>query len=154
MERHYHYIGGSGGYGEGYNAPAAVGAALANRALGRLSVNIQADGDLMYAPGVLWTAVHHKVPLLSVMHNNRGYHQEVMHVQRMADRRDHVLNDGPIGTQIIGPNIDYAKLAQSMGMYAIGPIENPADLGPALARAVAVVKAGEPALVDVVSQPR
>jgi thiamine pyrophosphate-dependent acetolactate synthase large subunit-like protein len=154
MERHYHYIGGSGGYGEGYNAPAAVGAALANRALGRFSVNIQADGDLMYAPGVLWTAVHHKVPLLSVMHNNRGYHQEVMHVQRMADRRDHVLNDGPIGTQIIGPNIDYAKLAQSMGMYAIGPIENPADLGPALARAVAVVKAGEPALVDVVSQPR
>jgi thiamine pyrophosphate-dependent acetolactate synthase large subunit-like protein len=154
MERHYHYIGGSGGYGEGYNAPAAVGAALANRALGRLSVNIQADGDLMYAPGVLWTAVHHKVPLLSVMHNNRGYHQEVMHVQRMADRRDHVLNDGPIGTQIIGPSIDYAKLAQSMGMFAIGPIENPKDLGPALARAVAVVKAGEPALVDVISQPR
>jgi thiamine pyrophosphate-dependent acetolactate synthase large subunit-like protein len=154
MERHYHYIGGSGGYGEGYNAPAAVGAALANRALGRLSVNIQADGDLMYAPGVLWTAVHHKVPLLSVMHNNRGYHQEVMHVQRMANRRDRVLNDGPIGTQIIGPNIDYARLAQSMGMFAVGPIENPADLGPALARAVAVVKAGEPALVDVVSQPR
>jgi acetolactate synthase I/II/III large subunit len=154
MERHYHYIGGSGGYGEGYNAPAAVGAALANRAFGRLSVSIQADGDLMYAPGVLWTAVHHKVPLLSVVHNNRGYHQEVMHVQRMANRRDRVLNDGPIGTQIIGPHIDYAKLAQSMGMYAIGPIEHPADLGPALARAVAVVKAGEPALVDVVSQPR
>jgi len=57
MEKHYHYIGGSGGYGEGYNAPAAVGAALANRALGRFSVNIQADGDLMYAPGALWTAV-------------------------------------------------------------------------------------------------
>jgi thiamine pyrophosphate-dependent acetolactate synthase large subunit-like protein len=99
-------------------------------------------------------AVHHKVPLLSVMHNNRGYHQEVMHVQRIANRRDRVLNDGPIGTQFIGPNIDYARLAQSMGMYAIGPIEQPADLGPALARAVAVVKAGEPALVDVVCQPR
>jgi hypothetical protein len=41
-----------------------------------------------------------------------------------------------------------------MGMFAIGPIENPKDLGPALARAVAVVKAGEPALVDVISQPR
>jgi acetolactate synthase I/II/III large subunit len=154
MERHYHYIGGSGGYGEGHNAPAAVGAALANRAFGRFTVNIQADGDLMYAPGVLWTAVHHKIPLLNVMHNNRGYHQEVMHVQRMADRRDRVLNDGPIGTQIIGPDIDYARLAQSMGMFAIGPIEDPKDLAPALKRAVAVVKAGEPALVDVVSQPR
>jgi len=154
MEKHYHYIGGSGGYGEGYNAPAAVGAALANRALGRFSVNIQADGDLMYAPGVLWTAVHHKIPLLSVMHNNRAYHQEVMHVQRMANRRDRVLNDGPVGTEINAPYIDYAKLAQSMGMYAIGPIEDPNELGPALKRAVQVVKAGEPALVDAVVQPR
>ena len=40
----------------------------------------------MYAPGVLWTAAHHRIPLLSVMHNNRAYHQEVMHIQRMANR--------------------------------------------------------------------
>ncbi len=154
MEKHYHHIGGPGGYGIGYGAPAAVGAALANREHGRLSVNIQCDGDLMFAPGVLWTSAHHKIPLLSVMHNNRGYHQEVMHVQRMADRRDRVLNDGPIGTQIIGPDIDYAKLAQSMGVSASGPISDPKELAPALKRAVEVAKAGEPALVDVVTQPR
>jgi benzoylformate decarboxylase/acetolactate synthase-1/2/3 large subunit len=41
-----------------------------------------------------------------------------------------------------------------MGVYSIGPISNPADLGPALQKAVEVVKRGEPALVDVVSQPR
>ena len=152
--RHHQFIGFSGAYGVGYGAPAAVGAALANRALGRFSVNIQADGDLMYAPGVLWTAVHHKIPLLSVMHNNRAYHQEVMHVQRMANRRDRVLNDGPVGTELNAPYIDYAKLAQSMGMYAIGPIEDPKDLTPALKRAVQVVKAGEPALIDAVTQPR
>jgi thiamine pyrophosphate-dependent acetolactate synthase large subunit-like protein len=154
MEKHYHHIGGPGGFGIGYGAPASVGAALANRPLGRFSVSIQGDGDLMYAPGVLWTAAHHKIPLLSVMHNNRGYHQEVMHVQRIADRRDRVLNDGPIGTQITGPNIDYAKLAQSMGVWASGPITDPNELAPALKRAVEVVKAGEPALVDVVTQPR
>jgi acetolactate synthase-1/2/3 large subunit len=154
MEKHYQHIGGPGGYGIGYGSPAAVGAALANRAEGRLSVNIQTDGDMMYAPGVLWTAAHHRIPLLNVMHNNRGYHQEVMHVQRMADRRGRVLDDGPIGTQIIGPNIDYAKLAQSMGWWASGPISDPNDLAPALKRAVQVVKAGEPALVDVVTQPR
>lgn len=154
MERHYQHIGGPGGFGIGYGAPAAVGAALANRAEGRFSLNIQTDGDLMYAPGVLWTAVHHRIPLLTVMHNNHGYHQEVMHIQRMADRRDRVLSDGPIGTQIIGPSIDYAKLAQSMGMWATGPIEDPNELAPALRRAVQVVKAGEPALVDVVTQPR
>src|SRR5882672_2412427 len=76
MEKYHHFIGRSGGYGVGYGAPASVGAALANRDLGRFSVAIQSDGDLMYAPGVLWTAAKHKIPLLSVMHNNRGYHQE------------------------------------------------------------------------------
>ena len=28
--------------------------------------------------GVLWTAAHHKIPILYIMHNNRAYHQEVM----------------------------------------------------------------------------
>ena len=90
MEKHHQWLGGSGGYGVGYGAPAAVGAALGNRDLGRFSVTIQGDGDMMYAPGVLWTAARHKIPLLAVMHNNRGYHQEVMHVQRLANLRNRV----------------------------------------------------------------
>ena len=130
MEKHYQFIGGPGGYGIGYGSPAAVGAALANRPHGRFSVNIQTDGDMMYAPGVLWTAAHHRIPLLTVMHNNRGYHQEMMHIQRMADRRNRPLPNGPIGTQITGPNVDYAKLAQSMGWWASGPITDPKDLAP------------------------
>jgi thiamine pyrophosphate-dependent acetolactate synthase large subunit-like protein len=154
MDKHYHYIGTQGGYGIGYGAPAAVGAALANRKYGRLSVNIQCDGDLMYAPGVLWTAAHHQIPLLSVMHNNRGYHQEVMQVQIMADRRNRGIDRANIGTTIAAPNIEYAKLAQSMGMYGEGPITDPKDLGPALKRALEVVNRGEPAVVDVVTQPR
>ena len=154
FEKHYHYIGGSGGYGIGYNAPASVGAALANRKYGRFSVNIQCDGDLMYAPGVLWTAAHHRIPLLTVMHNNRAYHQEVMQVQIMADRHSRGLDRARIGTAIADPPIDYAKLAQSMGLYAEGPISDPKELAPAIARAVQVVKRGEPALLDVVTQPR
>jgi len=35
-----------------------------------------------------------------------------------------------------------------------GPISDPAQLGPALARALKCVKGGAPALVDVVCQPR
>jgi len=154
MDRHYRHIGGPGGYGVGYGAPAAVGAALANKALGRFTVNIQSDGDLMYAPGVLWTAAHHRIPLLSVMHNNRGYHQEVMHVERVAMRRNRALNRSPIGTTIGDPDIDYAALAKSMGVWSTGPITDPDALGPALKQAVAVVKSGEPALVDVITQPR
>ena len=52
------------------------------------------------------------------------------------------------------PNVDFAKLAASLGLYSEGPISTPADLGPALQRAVAVVKRGQPALVDVIAQGR
>lgn len=154
FEKYSQFIGGSGGAGVGYGAPAAVGAALANKKYGRLTVNIQNDGDLMYAPGVLWTAAHHRIPLLSVMHNNRAYHQEVMHLQRMSNRHNRGIERAAIGTTIEDPNIDYSKLAQSMGLYAEGPITNPKDLGPAIKRAIAAVKRGEPALIDVVTQPR
>jgi thiamine pyrophosphate-dependent acetolactate synthase large subunit-like protein len=158
MEKHYHWIGQSGGYGVGYGAPASVGAALANRDLGRFSVSIQGDGDLMYAPGVLWTAAKHKIPLLSVMHNNRGYHQELMHVQRLSSFRNRVASLGgdlgPIGTSIMNPDIEYHKLAESMGWWARGPITDPEKLGPALKEAVAVVKSGQPALLNVWTQPR
>ena len=154
FDKYYQFIGGAGGAGVGYGAPAAVGAALANKKYGRLTVNIQNDGDLMYAPGVLWTAAHHRIPLLSVMHNNRAYHQEVMHLQRMSNRHNRGIERAGIGTAIEGPNIDYSKLAQSMGLFAEGPITDPKELGPALKRAIAAVQRGEPALIDVVTQPR
>jgi thiamine pyrophosphate-dependent acetolactate synthase large subunit-like protein len=154
FDKHYRYIGGQGAGAMGYGAPAAVGAALANRKHGRLSINIQTDGDLNYAPGVLWTACHHKIPLLTVMHNNRAYHQEVMFVQQMASERNRGADRAHIGTTLREPNIDYAKMAQAYGMYGEGPIEHPKDLAPAIGRALDRVKRGEPALLDVITQPR
>jgi acetolactate synthase I/II/III large subunit len=154
MTEHHQFIGGSGGAGVGYGLPAAVGAALAHRSEGRLVVNIQSDGDMMYAPGALWTAVHHKIPMLTVMHNNRAYHQEFMHLQKVGNWRNRGVDRAHIATTIRDPFIDYAKLAQSMGMLGIGPIEDPRDLAPALQRAVQIVKAGDPVLIDVISEPR
>jgi acetolactate synthase I/II/III large subunit len=154
FDKRYQRLMGGDATGIGFTAPSSVGAALAHRKHGRLAVCIQTDGDLMYAPGVLWTAAHHRIPLLSVMHNNRAYHQEVMHVQRMSSRRQRNVTTSHIGNTLWDPFIDYAKLAQGLGVYSEGPITNPNDLGPALKRAIAVVKRGEPALVDVVTQPR
>ena len=88
------------------------------------------------------------------MNNNRAYQQEVMHMQRMAARRDRGIDRFLVGTGIDNPNVDYAKLAQGLGVHAEGPIANPKDLGPAIKRAIDVVNRGEPALVDVVMQPR
>ena len=154
VDKYYRTIGGSGGAGVGYGAPAAVGAALANKKHGRLSVNIQNDGDLMYAPGILWTAAHHRIPLLMVMHNNRAYHQEVMHIQRMANRHQRGITNAGIGTRIENPNIDYATVAKGLGVVGVGPVTDPKDLAPAIQRALEAVNRGEPALVDVVTQPR
>ena len=77
---------------------------------------------------------------MSVMHNNRAYHMEAMHVQRMCNARNRGVDRGNLGSEITAPNVDYAKMAQSMGVYAEGPIADPKDLGPALQRAIAVVK--------------
>jgi thiamine pyrophosphate-dependent acetolactate synthase large subunit-like protein len=151
---HHQYIGWSGAYGIGYGAPAAVGAALANRRRGRLSVNIQCDGDLHYAPAVLWTAAHHRIPLLTVMHNNRAYHQERMFVTDMAARANRDVSRSGIGNDLSDPFIDHVALAKAYGIAGIGPIENPHDLGPALKRAADLVRRGEPVLVDVITQPR
>ena len=151
----YHQmLGGSGGQGVGYGLPASVGAALANKALGRITVNFQPDGDLLYAPGALWTAAHHKIPMLMVMHNNGGYYQEVMHLQRMAALHNRRTDQAWIGNSLRNPDIDYAKIAQGMGVWAEGPIKDPEQLKGALQRAMAEVKQGRPALIDVVCQAR
>jgi thiamine pyrophosphate-dependent acetolactate synthase large subunit-like protein len=154
MKKLHHYIGAQGAGGMGSGAPAAVGAALANRKHGRLTINIQTDGDLNYAPGVLWTAVHHKIPLLTIMHNNRGYHQEVMFMAREATIRNRGADRAHIGTKLTDPNIDYAMMAKTYGMYGEGPISDPAALVPALKRGIERVRKGEPVLLDVITQPR
>ena len=154
FDKHYQYIGGSGSEGIGYMAPATVGGAIANKKHGRLSIAIQTDGDLMVANGVLWTAAHHRIPLLTIMHNNRAYHQEVMGIQGLANRHNRGIDRIHIGTKIDDPNIDYAKLAQSMGVRAEGPISDPSQLAAAIRRGIDVVKKGEPYLIDTVTQPR
>ncbi len=154
FDKHYQYIGGQGAGGIGYNLPASVGAALANKKHGRLSINIQCDGDLNYAPGVLWTAAHHKIPLLTIMHNNRGYHAEVMLVERQCSLHNRSAEASHVGTKLWNPEINYAKMAQAYGLYGEGPITDPKDLQAAFKRGIERVKAGEPALIDVVTQGR
>jgi acetolactate synthase-1/2/3 large subunit len=84
--------------------------------------------------------------------------KNLVHVQRLSNFRNRVANLGddlgPIGTSIMNPDIEYHKLAESMGWWAKGPVKDPAELGPAIKKAVAVVQAGQPALVNVWTQPR
>ncbi|HML13062.1 MAG TPA: thiamine pyrophosphate-dependent enzyme [Xanthobacteraceae bacterium] len=154
FDKSYRWNGVSGGAGVGYNAPASVGAALANKRHGRLTLAFGGDGDLMFVPSTLWTAAHHRIPLLYIVHNNRAYHQEYMYLVAMAARLSRGLDNSEIGTTIADPHVDYATVARGFGVHGEGPISDPAELAPALKRAIAVVKSGQPALVDVVTDPR
>lgn len=153
-DKHHQYIGDAGAYGLGYLPGAAMGAATAHAEQGRLAVAIGGDGDLMFSPGVLWAAAHNRIPILYVVHNNRAYFNEIMALQRIANRRNRGVDRTRIGTVLTEPNIDYAAMAKSMGMFGIGPITDPKDLGQALQKAIAMVKSGQPALVDVIAQGR
>ena len=80
--------------------------------------------------------------MLYIVQNNRAYHQEYMYLQAMANRLDRGIEKTHIGTTIKDPNVDYATVARGFGVYGEGPITDPNDLGPALKRAIAVVKRG------------
>jgi acetolactate synthase-1/2/3 large subunit len=130
----------------------SLGVALANREKGRVVVDIQPDGDLMFDAGALWIAAKYQIPMLVVMHNNRAYYNDWAHQIRMAKLRGTDETKAHIGMDLYGPEPDFATLAKSMGCYGEGPIADPKDVKPALLRALAEVKKGRLALVDTITQ--
>jgi thiamine pyrophosphate-dependent acetolactate synthase large subunit-like protein len=149
------YLGSSGGAGLGYGMGAALGGVLAHRRSGKLCINLQADGDLLYTPSALWTAAHHRLPLLVVMFNNRSYYNSEEHALELAGVRERPRERAGIGTRLDDPPVDFAQLARAYGLYGEGPIETPDAIRPALERALRVVKEeGTLALVDIVMQAR
>jgi thiamine pyrophosphate-dependent acetolactate synthase large subunit-like protein len=147
------FVAGGGGTGTGMGV--AMGVALAFRGTGKVCVSIQNDGDLLYTPGSLWTAAHHRIPMLMVMFNNRSYYQDVGHQLAITKMRQRALDNVGVGVSLEGPATDFAMLAKSFGIYGEGPILDPEDVRPALARGLKVVKEQRsPALIDTVTQAR
>jgi acetolactate synthase I/II/III large subunit len=132
----------------------SLGVALAHKGSGRIVVDIQPDGDLMFDAGALWVAAKYQIPVLIVMFNNRSYYNDWEHQLRMARLRGTDEAKAHIGMDLFGPEPDFGALAGAMGCYGEGPIERPDDIRPALLRALEQVKNGRPALVDVVTQHR
>jgi acetolactate synthase-1/2/3 large subunit len=132
----------------------SLGVALAHRDAKRLVVDIQPDGDLMFDAGALWVAAKHRIPMLVVMYNNRAYYNDWEHQIRMAKLRGTPEARAYIGMDMDDPAPDFAALAKSLGWYAEGPIDKPDDVAAALKRAIAKVRAGQPALLDTITQKR
>ncbi|MEE8473141.1 MAG: thiamine pyrophosphate-dependent enzyme, partial [Dehalococcoidia bacterium] len=150
-QKPHQFLGASGGGGLGYGLGASLGAALAHRGSGVLCIDLQADGDFLFTPQALWTAAHHEIPLLMIVDNNRAFLNTENHAAAVARHRGRPEERKVIGTTLEDPAVDFSGLARSFGIHAEGPIENPADIQPALERAVQEVKRGKAALVDVVT---
>ncbi len=142
-------------FGTATQISVSLGVGLAYRGTDTLVVDVQPDGDLMYDPGALWTAANSRIPLLAVMYNNRAYYNDFEHQIRVAHHRGTPVENARVGQELDGPAPDFAAMAKSMGWYAEGPITDPDQAGPAIARAAAYVREKRmPALVDTVVRRR
>jgi acetolactate synthase-1/2/3 large subunit len=151
FDREYRHPGNS--LGTATQIGISIGVALAHKGTGKLVVDLQPDGDLMFDLGALWIAAYHKLPMLSVMFNNRAYYNDWEHQERMAHARGTDVERAYIGMEIDKPAPDFAMAARSMGWYGEGPIDDPDEVQAAVRRAAEVVmNEGRPALVDVVCQ--
>ncbi len=134
-DSHSYYGLASGGIG--FAVPGAVGISLGlpNRPI----VAIIGDGSAMYSIQGLWTAAHLKRPITYVIANNRSY--RILKERQMARRG----NKEFFGMDIRSPTIDFAGLAQSMGVKA-RRVTDPTQIHDVIREAVA---SGHTNLIDV-----
>ncbi|HEY6030460.1 MAG TPA: thiamine pyrophosphate-binding protein [Gaiellaceae bacterium] len=152
FDRPYRHPGAS--LGTATQIGISLGVALAHKGTGRLVVDLQPDGDLMFDLGALWIAAYHRIPMLAVMFDNRAYYNDWEHQERIARARGTDESRAYIGMEIDKPAPDFAAVARALGWHGEGPIDDPEQVQAAVRRAAEVVLAeGRPALVDVVCQP-
>lgn len=145
------YLGHSGGGGVGYGPGAMVGASLAAMEKGKIGVGIIGDGDFLMASSALWTAVHYQVPMLMVINDNNSFYNDEPHQQRIARKRDRVIENSWIGMRISDPQINLAGIARSYGCQAYGPIDNSDELRDALLQGIEAALDGRTVVVHALT---
>lgn len=126
----------------GWSFPASLGAKCG--APERTVVCFTGDGGFYYHLQEMETAVRHRIPTVTVLNNNGMLMQDAptMHYTYPEDPSQGIK-------KITFTPVDFSKIAREFGMAAIR-VEDPADLAPALAQAMA---ADGPILVEVVTDP-
>lgn len=129
------------GGGLGFGLPAAVGVKLALPH--RPVVGLVGEGSAMYAIQGLWTAAHYDLPVVFVICNNAQY--RILKAGLLAFRSEPAKQGKFIGMDLVQPEIDFVKLAESMGVTA-QRISKAQEVGPAIRQAL--FRRG-PSLLDV-----
>ncbi len=135
------YFSNSSGGFLGWGLGAAIGAKLA--APKRRVVACLGDGSTMFGLQGLWTLAKYRIPLLVIVFNNRAY-MAVKNQFRGSEERVRIAAE--MGAEITGPEINFARLADTFGIFG-QRVESPDAIEPALKRAL---EQTGPALVDVV----
>jgi benzoylformate decarboxylase len=135
------YFSNSSGGFLGWGLGAAIGAKLASPK--RRVVACLGDGSCMFGIQGLWTLAKYRVPLVVIVFNNRAY-MAVKNQFRGSEDRIRIAAE--MGAEITGPEINFAKLADTFGIFG-QRVEQPEAIEPALKRAL---EQNGPALLDVV----
>jgi acetolactate synthase I/II/III large subunit len=147
-------VAGGGGGAVGAGPGVALGAALALKDSGKLPVAILGDGEMLSSMQALWTAAHYRLPSLWVINSNRSYFNDEDHQDRIAQVRGRPPENKWVAMRMEDPEVDFAAIARTFGLHGEGPIRDAAEIGPAVRRALEVVKSGGFALVDVWTEKR
>jgi benzoylformate decarboxylase len=129
------------GGGLGFGLPAVVGVKLALPQ--RPVVGLIGEGSAMYAIQGLWTAAHYGLPAVFVICNNAQY--RILKSGLLAFRSEPAKQGKFVGMDLVHPEIDFVRLAESLGVAA-ERVTKPQDVGPALSQALS--RQG-PSLLDI-----
>ena len=137
-------IGPRGG-GIGQGLPSGIGLKLAFPE--RPVLCVSGDGSALYTIQALWTAAHHRVPVVFVILNNRVYRILKYNMNRF---RAIAGVEGRGGSyrhlDLTDPDIDYVSVAWGFGVEG-RRVTAPEDVGPAVEEAFA---SGAPRLIELV----
>ena len=147
------FLGYDGGGGIGSGPGMVVGSALALQGSERLPLAIIGDGDFLMGVTAFWTAANARIPLLCLVANNRSFFNDELHQERVARERGRPVENRWIGQRIDDPAPDLAMMARAQGLTAFGPVRNAAQMREVLPQALAAVRRGESAVVDVLVKP-
>ena len=106
---------GMRGGGIGVAIPQAAGIQLANP--GRPVVVLSGDGSAMYSAAGLWTLAHYKLPVVTVIFNNRGYRILKQRTRAIGDHS--ARTDTYVAMDIEQPAIDFMALATAHGVAGV-----------------------------------
>jgi benzoylformate decarboxylase len=147
------FMGNDGGGAVGTGPGHTIGAALALKDSGRLTIGVLGDGDYLMGVSALWTASHFEIPVMIVVADNRSYFNDEMHQERVAQMRGRPAQNRWIGQRIDDPRVDLVAMARAQGFDSEEPVSTVEVLAKALKRGAEVVAKGGRYFIDSVVIP-